>query len=113
MKHVPLTAAQKCEAAVRGLLAIGVFPTPTVLHEMLGKRTKLAGSKSGTTINGRDTAIRNDILRAAGYVEKKDRTGTTTVRWVKGELPQSASTPIANDIIAGGVKRFSIDDLPF
>lgn len=57
-----MTHEQRFRFIVRGLLAIGVTPTPTKLNRFLGRtRNRL------NNINGREAAWRRQELLAAGW----------------------------------------------
>jgi len=50
---------------VRGMLAIGVKPTPTKINRFLGR----TGRRKSNNINGREAAWRREELLAAGWLE--------------------------------------------
>lgn len=76
-----MTHEQRFRWLVRGLLAIGVKPTPTKLNRFLGRtRAKL------NNINGREAAWRREELLAAGWLEpmtilENDYNITTLGHW--------------------------------
>lgn len=57
-----MTHEQRFRSIVRGLLAIGVKPTPTKLNRFLGRRRLRLNS-----INGREANWRREELLAAGW----------------------------------------------
>lgn len=62
-----MTHEQRFRSICRGLLAIGVKPTPTKLNRFLGR----TGRRKTNNINGREAAWRRDELLAAGWAEPK------------------------------------------
>lgn len=59
-----MTSEQRFRAAVRGLLAIGVKPTPTAINRFF-RRTR----KRMNLINGREAKWRREELLRAGWTE--------------------------------------------
>jgi hypothetical protein len=58
---------QRFRELVRGLLAIGVKPTPTKINRFLGR----TGRRKVNNINGREAAWRRQELLTAGWTEPR------------------------------------------
>lgn len=68
-----MTSEERFRLIVRGMLAIGVKPTPTKLNRFLQRRRNRSNS-----INGREAGWRRDELLAAGWLEPDQ---TSNDRW--------------------------------
>jgi hypothetical protein len=108
--HKKLTAAQRVEAATRGLLAMGLFPTPMNIADVMG-RSYFQNRSSGITLNGKQTRARNSVLIEYGYVQKLDTAGTIC-GWRK-PTQDELTTQAFESAKDFGLKPAEADAIPF
>jgi hypothetical protein len=82
-----MTREQRFRFIVRGLLAIGIAPTPTKLNRFLGRMHR----RRTNQINGREAAWRRQEMLAAGWTAPRqtnlDRYWDEHTNWTRWEKP--------------------------